>query len=197
MWPDEGRYLNSMQPDFSVESRSYDLLVRGSWQAYRLDTHAQLSDELLTETSSDCLRLWLPAGTPMHWSTRTRPLQYNCLQFFWPRRWYMLSAFYDDRVLRHTYATVIQPPNIEIERLTYVDLDLSVLIKPDLTYEILTQAEFEQMAELLHYDEETRIGALMALRTLTSSIQLSVGLFASVPHLLRQTDFHLATCKNR
>lgn len=108
----------------------------------------------------------------------------------------MLSAFYDDRVLRYTYATVIQPATIEIERLTYVDLDLSALIKPDLTYEILTQAEFEQMADMLHYSEETRIGALMALRTLTSSIQLSFGLFAAVPHLLSQTDFHLATCKN-
>ena len=47
---------------------------------------------------------------------------------------------------------------------------------------------------MLHYDEETRIGALMALRTLTSSIQLSIGLFAMIPHVLRQTDFHLAKC---
>ncbi|GAC1382913.1 MAG: hypothetical protein NVS4B7_04640 [Ktedonobacteraceae bacterium] len=184
-----------MQPDFRVESRSYDQMVRGSWQACRLPQHIQLSDELLPEVSSDCIQLWLPTGTPMHWSTRTRPLQYNCLQFFWPQRWYMLSAFYNGRMLRHTYATIIQPPTIEIERLTYVDLDLSVLVKPDQTYEVLTQAEFEQMADLLHYNEETRIGALMALRTLTSSIQISVGLFATIPHLLRQTDFYLEKCE--
>lgn len=184
-----------MQPDFHVESRSYDRMVRGSWQAYRLPHNIQLSDETLPELASDCVQLWLPAGTAMHWSTRTRTLQYNCLQFFWPNRWYMLTAFYNGLALRHTYATVILPPRIEIERLAYVDLDLSVLVKPDQTHEVLTQAEFEQMGELLHYDEETRISALMALRTLTSSIQLSVGLFAFIPHLLRQSDFHLQKCE--
>ncbi len=188
----EGRTM--MQPDFRVESRSYDQMVRGSWRAYRLDDYTQLSDELLAGVSSDCVRLWLPVGTLMHWSTGIRPLQYNCLQFFWPQRWYMLSAFYNGRVLKHTYASVIQPPTIEIDRLAFVDLDLSILVKPDQTYEVLTQAEFEQMADLLHYDEETRIGALMAMRALTSSIQLSVGLFASIPHVLRQTDMHLAKC---
>jgi len=184
-----------MQPDFRVESRSYDQMVRGSWQAYRLHKRTQLSDELLAEESSDCLRLWLPVGTLMHWSTNTRPLRYNCLQFYWPQRWYTLSAFYDGRVLKYTYATIIQPASIEIERLSYVDLDLSILVKPDLTYEVLTQAEFEQMADLLHYSEETRISALMAMRTITSSIQRSVGIFATVPHLLRETDFHLTGCQ--
>ncbi len=184
-----------MQPDFRVESRSYDQMVRGSWQAYSLHTRTQLSDELLAEVSSDCLRLWLAAGTLMHWSTNTRPLRYNCLQFYWPQRWYTLSAFYDGRVLKYTYATIIQPASIEIERLSYVDLDLSILVKPDLTYEVLTQAEFEQMADLLHYSEETRISALMAMRTITSSIQRSVGIFATVPHLLRETGFHLTGCQ--
>jgi protein associated with RNAse G/E len=184
-----------MQPDFRVESRSYDQMMRGSWQAYRLHEQTQLSDEILTEVSSDCLRLWLPAGTLMHWSTRTHPLQYNCLQFFWPQRWYMLSAFYEGRTLRYTYASIIQPATIEIERLAYVDLDLSVLVKPDQTYEILTQAEFEEMADLLRYSEDTRIGALMALQTITNSIQLSVGLFAAIPHMLRQSDFSLTGCQ--
>lgn len=189
-----------MQPDFRVESRTYDQLLRGSWQGYRLDATIQISDERLTEETEitrdtdDCVRLWLPAGTPMRWSSGTRPLRSNCLQFFWPQRWYMLSAFYDGRTLRHTYANIIQPPTIHIERMAYVDLDLSVLVEPDLSYEVLTQAEFDQAAETLRYDEETRISALMALRTLTSSIQRSVGLFAIVPHVLRQTDFHLAKC---
>ena len=184
-----------MQPDFLVESRSYDQVVRGSWQAYRLQQSMQLSDELLAEASSDCLRLWLPAGTLMHWSTNTRPLRYNCLQYYWPQRWYTLNAFYDDRVLKYTYATIIQPASIEIERLSYVDLDLSILVKPDLTFEVLTLAEFEQIADLLYYSEETRIGALMAMRTITSSIQRSAGLFATIPNLLRETDFHLVGCE--
>ncbi|MBO0792874.1 MAG: DUF402 domain-containing protein, partial [Ktedonobacteraceae bacterium] len=118
-------------------------------------------------------------------------------QFFWPQRWYMLSAFYNNETLRYTYASIIQPATIEFDRLRFVDLDLNVLVQPDLSYEILTQAEFEQAANMLSYSEETRISALMALRTITSSIQLSVGLFANVPHQLKHTDFHLASCQER
>lgn len=186
-----------MPQEFLVESRSYDQMLRGSWKAYKLSDNEQLGDEQVDEGTQDGIRVWLPAGTPMRWATGTRPLRSHCLQFFWPERWYMLSAFYNDRALIHTYATIIQPATILVDRLVYVDLDLSILVKPDLSFEVLTQAEFEQAAELLHYDEETRISALMALRTLTSSIQRSVGIFTAVPLQLRQTTFHLAHCGDK
>jgi protein associated with RNAse G/E len=186
-----------MQQEFLVESRSYDQMLRGSWRAYKLDEKMRLGDELLDESTNNGIRVWLPAGTPMRWATGTRPLRSNCLQFFWPERWYMLSAFYNDRTLIHTYAMIIQPATIFDDRLSYVDLDLSILVKPDLSYDVLTQAEFDQAADLLHYSEDTRIGALMALRTLTSTIQRSVGLFAMVPLQLQQTDFHLAHCGDK
>jgi hypothetical protein len=186
-----------MQPDFRVESRSYDRVLRGVWRACRLAPAVRLSDAPLMEPSADCLRLWLPAGTLMEWTTGSRPLRYHCLQFFWPERWYMLSAFYDDRDLLYTYAAIILPATIEEAGLTYVDLDLTMLVRPDLSYEVLTQAEFEHMVELLDYSEETRIGALMALRTLTNAAQIGTGLFGIVPLRLSQTDFHESGCLSR
>lgn len=183
-----------MHPDFQVESRSYDQQYRGSWRGYRLDSALQLSDEQTTELASDCISLWLPAGTPMHWSTRTRPLRSNCLQLYWPERWYTLSAFYNDRSLIHTYATIIQPAAIQESRLIYIDLDLSLLIEPDFSYEVLTQAEFDQLSETMSYSEETRIGALLAMHMLTNAARLSTGLFAAIPRTLRQSDLHLIEC---
>ncbi|MGH2507712.1 MAG: DUF402 domain-containing protein [Ktedonobacteraceae bacterium] len=183
-----------MQADFRVESRSYDQFVRGRWRGYRLAPETRLGGEGASALANDCIRLWLPAGTPMNWSTATRPLRSHCVQFFWPQRWYMLSAFYAGRELVHTYASIVQPAQITLDALTYVDLDLSVLVKPDLRYEVLTQAEFEQAAESLHYAEETRISALMALDILTNAIQLGTGLFSLIPPTLNQTDFHLALC---
>jgi protein associated with RNAse G/E len=185
-----------MHPDFQVESRSYDQAYRGSWRGYRLETSLQLSDLPTAPVSGDCLRLWLPAGTPMHWATRTHPLRNHCLQMYWPERWYTLSAFYQDRELIHTYASIIQPITMEDHRLSYIDLDLSLLIQSDLSYEVLTQVEFDALAETLHYSEETRIGALMAMHTLTNAIQLATGLFATIPLTLRQTDFHLVSCRS-
>ena len=105
-----------MHPDFQVESRSYDQQYRGSWRGYRPDPSLQLSNEKTTGLSGDCLLLWLPSGTPMHWATRTRPLSNNCLQLYWPERWYTLSAFYQDRSLIHTYASIIQPAVIQRDR---------------------------------------------------------------------------------
>ncbi len=183
-----------MYADFHVESRSYDQLVRGRWSGCRLTSEVRLGDESELEASSDCLRLWLPAGTLMNWGTGSRPLRYNCVQFFWPRRWYTLSAFYDGRVLRHTYASIIQPGEFVLDKLVYVDLDLSLLVRPDLTYEVLTQAEFEQAAYQLHYSEDTRVSALVALQTITNAIQLGTGLFALIPRTLNQTDFNLQFC---
>ena len=178
-----------------VESRSYDKLLRGSWRAYQLDEHTQLGDETL-EATVDTVRLWLPASTSMNWMTGTRPLRYNCVQFFWPQRWYMLSAFYNEQNLIHTYATIIQPTILTYDRLTYVDLDLSILVKPDLSHEVLTQAEFDHAAEMLNYSEDTRISALMALRTLTNSIRLNVGIFANVPYRLNLAELQMQSCSN-
>lgn len=181
-----------MQADFQIESRSYDQLMRGRWWGYRQAAETRLGDEDEHVLTSDCLRLWLPTGTPMNWSTATRPLRSNCLQFFWPQRWYTLSAFYQDRDLVHTYASIIQPILLEPDRFIYMDLDLTLLVQPNLSYEVLTQAEFDQAVELLDYSEETRISALMALDTITNAIQLGTGLFSLIPHTLNQTDFHLA-----
>ncbi len=63
-----------------------------------------------------------------------------------------------------------------------------------MTYEVLTQAEFDQFAETLGYAEETRIGALLALETLTQATRLAMGLFATIPHTLRSIDFRLIDC---
>lgn len=183
-----------MQADFHVESRSYDQMVRGRWLGYRLAVERRLGDEGETEVSGDCLRIWLPAGTPMNWSHATRPLRANCVQFYWPGRWYTLSAFYEGRTLLHTYASIILPANFTAGGLVYVDLDLSLLVKPDLGYEVLTHAEFEQTAEALGYSEEVRIGALLALETITNATRVGKGLFGLIPHTLSQTDFHLELC---
>ena len=172
-----------MQRDFLVESYTYDQTLNGTWRASKL-TMSALDGEQASDASKDCVKLWLPAGTAMNWASGTRTLRNNCVQFYWPERWYMLSAFYNEDKLIHTYANIIRPAIIQLDRLSYVNLELSTLVKPDMSYEILTQAEFDFLAETLHYDEETRISALMALRTLTSSIQRSIGLYTVVPHHL-------------
>ena len=191
--------MQQQYQQYVVESRNYDRSVRGSWRACQVDERdirtAWDRDEYnVYEDEERPVCLWLPAGTLMNWSNGSRPLRNNCLQFFWPQRWYMLSAFYKDRTLLRTYANIIQPATLIPGRVSYVELDLSILVEPNMFYEVLTQAEFEQAADQLRYTEETRISALMALDTLTSTVQRSIGIFTVVPHQLSRVDFHLAHC---
>ena len=127
---------------YIVESRNYDTSVRGSWRGYQVDERDvknaweqgvyDADTEYMNEERPVCL--WLPAGTTMNWANGSRPLRNNCLQFYWPERWYMLSAFYHDRTLLRTYANIIQPATITPGRVSYVDLDLSILVEPDMSY---------------------------------------------------------------
>jgi protein associated with RNAse G/E len=177
-----------MVRDFLVESRSYDKILRGSWQAFHLRDDILIGDESL-ESVVGCLRFWLPAGTMMNWASGVRPLKRHCLQLFWPQRWYMFSAFYENSRLVHAYAHIIQPITVGFDRLSFVDLDLAVLVNPDLSYKVLTQAEFDYMASMLNFSDDIRVSALMALHSLTSSIQLSIGAFSAVPCRLKNEIF--------
>ena len=76
-----------------------------------------------------------------------------------------------------------------------IEMMQSLLVQPDLSYEVLTQVEFEQAAETLGYASDVRIGALLALETVTNAIQLGMGLFSLIRHTLKQTDFHLEVCQ--
>ena len=112
-----------MQRDFLVESYTYDQTLNGTWRASKL-TMSALDGEQASDASKDCVKLWLPAGTAMNWASGTRTLRNNCVQFYWPERWYMLSAFYNEDKLIHTYANIIRPATIQLDRLSYVNLEL-------------------------------------------------------------------------
>ena len=68
------------------------------------------------------------------------------------------------------------------------------MLQPDRPSTMTHTFDYATEAELFDYSEETRIRALATLRTLTSSIQRSVGLFTVVPHRLQKTEVHLVQC---
>ena len=73
-------------------------------------------------------------------------------EFFWTDRWYSVFRFQepDGRLLKF-YCNVNTPPTFEHGLLTFVDLDVDLLVEPDFSYEILDEDEFERHAELYQY----------------------------------------------
>jgi len=93
-------------------------------------------------------------------------------EYYWLDRWYNVFRFSDpDRKLKNFYCNVNQPPSFDGHVLSYIDLDIDVLVAPDLTYKILDLEDFEANAERFAYPEDVQANAHGALKELTELIE--------------------------
>ena len=93
-------------------------------------------------------------------------------EYYWLDRWYNVFRFSDPaRKLKNYYCNVNQPPSFDGHVLSYIDLDMDVLVAPDLTYKILDVEDFEENARRYAYPEEVQANARRALSELTGLIE--------------------------
>ncbi|MGH9941728.1 MAG: DUF402 domain-containing protein [Pyrinomonadaceae bacterium] len=84
-------------------------------------------------------------------------------EYYWTDRWYSVFRFREPSgELRNYYCNVNLPAEFDGRTLTFVDLDIDVLVAPDFTYSVLDLDEFERHARLygypLHIQEEAHGG---------------------------------------
>lgn len=73
-------------------------------------------------------------------------------EYYWTNRFYNIFRFADpDGVLRNFYCNIATPARLENGTLRFIDLDIDVLVHPDLSYEILDEEEFAAHVELFGY----------------------------------------------
>ena len=93
-------------------------------------------------------------------------------EYYWLDRWYNVFRFSDpDQKLRNFYCNVNVPPRFDGRVLSYIDLDIDVLVEPDLTYKILDEEDFEQNARLFGYPDDVQANARRALADLIELIE--------------------------
>jgi len=93
-------------------------------------------------------------------------------EYYWLDRWYNVFRFSDpDRELKNFYCNVNTPPEFDGRVLSYIDLDIDVLVAPDLTYKILDVDDFEENARRYGYPEQIQTNARRALSQLTGLIE--------------------------
>lgn len=83
-------------------------------------------------------------------------------EFYWLDRWYNVFRFSDKY-----YCNVTEPPSFDGSLLTYVDLDIDVLVEPDFSYRILDLEDFETYP----YPAEVKQKARQAVAELISLVQ--------------------------
>jgi len=94
------------------------------------------------------------------------------LEFYWLDRWYNIFRFlHPAGGIRNYYCNINVPPVLQRDGLSYIDLDIDVLVSPDLTYEILDEDEFDENAKRFNYPLEVRRRSRQALNELIELIE--------------------------
>ena len=94
------------------------------------------------------------------------------IEYYWLDRWYNIFRFTEPTgELRSYYCNVNVPPQFDGQVLSYVDLDIDILVEPDLSYRIVDLEDFEQNADRFGYSEDVQTKARMAIERLVELIQ--------------------------
>lgn len=93
-------------------------------------------------------------------------------EFFWTDRWYSVFRFQKPSgELLKFYCNINTPPTLESGVLSFIDLDVDVLVQPDYSFEVLDEDEFERHAELYQYPDAYRGNVQEALDELRHLIE--------------------------
>jgi uncharacterized protein len=94
------------------------------------------------------------------------------IEYYWLDRWYNVFRFSQPNgELRSYYCNVNIPPKFDGQTLSYVDLDIDILVEPDLTYRVVDLKDFEQNARRFDYSAEVQTNASRALIELIDLIE--------------------------
>jgi protein associated with RNAse G/E len=94
------------------------------------------------------------------------------IEYYWFDRWYNVFRFLEtDGSTRLYYCNVNMPPVLSDGTLTYIDLDIDILVQPDFSYQVLDLEEFEANAARFEYPEQVKADAHAAVDELIALIE--------------------------
>lgn len=153
--------LQVHKPRIAVKAYKYDGVLHRAWEAELIHQEGSLV-VLDAEFPEDIVHDLL--GTI---ASGTRSLEY-----YWLDRWYNVFRFAQpDGTLRNYYCNVNVPPKFDGETLSYVDLDLDILVDPDFSYRVLDAEDFARNAGRFGYSAEVQTRAQEALAELATLIE--------------------------
>ena len=93
-------------------------------------------------------------------------------EYYWLNRWYNIFRFSEPNGrLLSFYCNVSFPPTFTGQVLSYIDLDVDILVQPDFSYRILDTEDFEANIRIYGYTHEVQQGVKRATDQLVSLIE--------------------------
>jgi hypothetical protein len=145
----------------TVEARKYDGRIHREWRARLL---AREGSVIIVEGvfEEEIRHPQLGTITPGTLST----------EYYWTDRWYSVFRFRQPTgELRNYYCNINLPAEFDGRVLTFVDLDIDVLVAPDFSRRILDEDEFAANAARYAYPAEVRDCVPRALAELIERIE--------------------------
>lgn len=145
----------------TINALSFDGRLRKSWQAEIVRTSPPLLiargvfDTEIQHPHLDVIR----PGTISY-------------EYFWTDRWYNIFRFDDPKHgFRQFYCNLCMPPTLSSDTLSYVDLDIDVIVGADGVAAVLDEDEFVENAEGMQYPAEVHEQTRLALSELHELIE--------------------------
>ena len=125
----------------TVNSRKYDGSIRRTWTCELIEQQgsllAMVGEFDMTVDHRDLGRI--EKGTISH-------------EYYWLDRWYSVFRFHEPSgSLRNFYCNINMPPSFSGDVLDLVDLDIDVLVWPDLSHHVLDRDDYERNATRFGY----------------------------------------------
>ena len=146
---------------FTINSRKADGSLHKTWQA-----------EYLEENSEYWLFVGEFAETIKHNKLgiiRRGTISY---EYYWKNRWYNVFRFHNPiGDFRNFYCNLNLPPAVSGNVLDYVDLDIDILVRKDMSFEILDLDEYKINSKIFNYSAELMTEVEKNLNELINCIQ--------------------------
>ena len=144
-----------------INALKYDGAVHRTWKA-----------ELIKQTDSLLTLVGQFENEVSHQSLgviRRNTLSY---EFYWLDSYFNIFRFHEpEGELRNFYCNVNMPPKFENGVLSYIDLDIDILVWKDFSYEILDLEEFEENARTYGYPGNLREKVRASIKELETMIE--------------------------
>ncbi|MBX7172974.1 MAG: DUF402 domain-containing protein [Pyrinomonadaceae bacterium] len=134
------------KPIITINSRKFDYSIHKSWTCELISENS----ELLTFLGEFDREI----NHPQLGIIRRGTLSY---EYYWKYEYFNIFRFHEpEGNLKFYYCNINLPPKFENDVLDYVDLDIDILVKKDLSYQILDIEEFEENAIRFEYSKELK-----------------------------------------
>ena len=132
-----------MNEQITINSRKFDGKIHRSWKCKlveRKDSLLVFVGEFEEEVSHPKLGL-IRRGTVSY-------------EYYWLDRWFNIFRFHEpDGRLRNFYCNINAPPEFDGTTLHFIDLDVDILVSPNMSFQVLDEDEFNVNALRFNYSD--------------------------------------------